>query len=189
MILQPGTWITRVVALGGLVGALALFALFIIVPLATWRAETKQAVAIAYRDIGQLNSSLATLTVERDQLQATSMDGFLWSARQTGAATAQVQAAVGELALQRGLSIRAITPTGERSLPLAPGVGFRAEMEATLDQLAPFLVSLEYHTPALAVERAELRRITRLGTTETEQPTLFVQLDLVAPLLISEADQ
>ncbi len=186
--MRSGSMLARIAALAVIATAILLPVVFVILPLAQWKQDVEEAVEAARLDQVRLADSIERLALERAQLSAGSLDGFLWSARQLGAATARVQATINDIAAQNSLSIRSFTPTGTRSMPIAEGIAFRIEIEATLDRLTPFLVEIEYHTPALLIDRADLRRLTRPGA-DTERPSMFVQLEIVAPIDVAEEDE
>ncbi|MHA3915831.1 type II secretion system protein GspM [Halovulum sp. GXIMD14793] len=128
----------------------------------------------------RLEASRMMLEKEIADLQSGDVADFVWSAEQSGALTAAIQAQVGEIAARHGIQLRSITPTGTRELPSATGTRLRVEGEASLDALSMFLQELEFHQPVLMVEQAILRRLNRPGRL-IEQPLLFMQIELVAP--------
>ena len=110
---------------------------------------------------------------------------ILWRAAQTGEATARIQSQLSKIASERGVSLRSISPTRARDLNLAQAAGFRLEMEASLDQLVQFLQAIEYHSPALLVEKASLRRLNKLNSNQP-QPLIFAQIEISAPVVLDE---
>lgn len=187
--MRPGSLAARVLALSTLVVIGLGVWVFVILPILDWRRDIAAATQRNSQQIERHVASIEDLSSEQAQLQATSIDPFLWTAREQGAATARVQERISQLASENGVSIRAITPTGAREIPSADAVSFRLEIEASLDQLTPFLAGVEEHTPALAIERADLRRLARPGPPPM-QPILFAQLEILAPIRIdAEADE
>lgn len=188
MILRPGSALSRALAGALLVGFFLLLWLVVAMPLLAWREGNIAGLAEARADLQRLEGSIGRLAAERAQLSGDTTAETVWTAARTGEVTALIQARVSELARQNGLALRSVTPTAGRKLPLTEAVGFRLEAEATLDQLLQFLIALEYHAPVLVIDSATLRRLARPGPA-SEQPSLFIQIDLVAPVLTTEADR
>lgn len=136
----------------------------------------------------RLTASIASLEHEIKDLTGGELEGVVWKAEQSGELTAQIQARLGDMASSNGVNLRSITPTGTREMPSTHATVLRVEGEATLDQLTAFLQELEFHTPVLMVERATLRRLNRPGQN-LAQPLVFVQLEVLAPSRIAEANQ
>lgn len=168
-----------------ILGVISLIWLAILQPLATWRAETASRLKDTRAESLRIQQSLLSLTQERNSLALGGTEGLVWAAPQLGEATALVQARVSELAKKNGLSLRSITPLSKRDSVSANSVGFRLELEAPLDRLTAFLVDLEYNSPALAVEQSDIRRLIRPGPDQG-QPALFVQLDILAPVVLAD---
>jgi len=166
-------------ALGAII-ALILW-LTVLAPLAAWRADRLSTLEQETSALARLEQRVAAMTRERAALSSQGDLGIAWSADRIGAATARVQSELNRLAATHGVTLRAIAPVRARELPGLDSAGFRIEGEATLDRLVPFLVALDHHGPALLVEKATLRRLTRPGAP-TAQPVLFVQMDLLAPV-------
>lgn len=167
----------------------ALVWLAVAAPLQQWRssalAERPQTIA----DIRNLQDRIAELEKERAQLSGDTELNVLWRAAQTGQATARIQGQLSKLASERGLNLRSISPTPSRDLTLAQAAGFRLEMEASLDQLVSFLRAVEYHAPALLVEKASLRRLNKPNAAQP-QPLVFAQIEVSAPVVLNtEASQ
>jgi Type II secretion system (T2SS), protein M subtype b len=184
-LIRPGSALSKTLAVAALGAMAALSWLGLIAPLGSWCASIMERRDAARTERAKLLESIARLETEAMQLSADSTSGVVWTAPRMGEANAMVQSRISELAQRNGIPLRSITPTEASDLPLAESVAFRAESDATLDQVANFLISLEYHSPALAVERATLRHIAKPGP-QTEQPLLFVQLDIIAPVVTLE---
>ncbi|MFZ5963018.1 type II secretion system protein GspM [Thalassococcus sp. BH17M4-6] len=171
---------------------LGLFATLIwlaaVQPLQGWRQAQLDARADAIAETQKLKSSIATLRAERDRYDIDGQLDVLWEAERTGTATAMIQSEISRMARDQGVSLRAITPARQRDLSLADAVGIRIELEAALDQLSDFLKVVEYHSPALLIERATLRRLAKPGSA-LAQPLVFAQIDLAAPFVIQAEDQ
>lgn len=184
--MQSGTLPSRLLFCTLAVSTLGLFWLAILLPLSVWKSDTTRQIVDTRLELASLQQSLAAMVQERNALTLGGSEGMIWTAAQLGQVTALVQARVSELAKQHGLSLRSITPSQNRGIQSAGTVSFRLELEAPLDRLTDFLVALEYNSPALAVEQSTLRRLNRPGPV-TEQPALFVQLDILAPIVIADA--
>lgn len=157
-------------------------------PLQTWRKAQLDARADAIAETQKLQSSIATLRAERNRYDVDGQLDILWQAERSGAATAMIQSEISRMAREQGVSLRAISPARQRDLSLADAVGIRIELEAALDQLSDFLRVVEYHSPALLIERATLRRLSKPGSA-LAQPLVFAQIDLAAPFVLQAEDQ
>lgn len=171
--------------LGGTVLLIALTLYLVFRPVLIWRDTAFSQLESAIQEREHLQQTLARLSQERAALREVDLSSQLWIASQPGAATARVQSRLSELAAQNGLSLRSVTPVGERELPATRAIGIRLEMEATLDRLVSLLLAAEYHQPSLIIETATLRRLTR-SEASSRQPTLFLQLQIVAPIRIED---
>ncbi len=171
------------VALGlvATLGALVWFA--VVAPLQEWRTVALIKRPQAIESIRQLQTRINSLEDERNQLSGNEELNILWRAAQTGEATARIQSQLSKLASERGVSLRSISPTRARDLTLAQAAGFRLEMESSLDQLVSFLQAIEYHSPALLVEKASLRRLNKPNSNQP-QPLVFAQIDVSAPVVL-----
>jgi len=177
------------IALGLLAGFGVLVWLAAVAPLQAWRTSALAARPKAIEDIRQLQSRISSLEEEHDQLSGNEELNILWRAAQTGEATARIQSQLSKLSSEHGVSLRSISPTRARDLNLAQAAGFRLELESSLDQLVSFLRAVEYHSPALLVEKASLRRLNKRNTDQP-QPLVFAQIEVSAPVVIeAEAEQ
>lgn len=173
-------------ALAGLAGLAALVWLAILEPAAAWKATQFRERDATAEKIAALRDSISRLKAERAGLDAGTDDGIIWPARQMGEATARVQSEISAAASANGVSLRSITPTDSGSLPVARTVSFRIEAEARLDALRDFLVALEFNSPALLIDRATLRRVSRVDD-DGAQPLLFAQIEITAPVSAAES--
>ena len=171
-------------------GCLALlFWMSVITPVAAWKERQFSHLSDKKTQLQRLEQSIFRLKDEQRQLSQKDTLDVAWAAERMGEATARIQSAINTIARTNGLSLRSVTPTSPRELPFAHSAGFRIEAEVHLDKLTGFLRELEFNTPALVVDRATLRRLNRLGEA-TEQPVLYLQTDLIAPVrLTGEEDQ
>ncbi|WP_457645941.1 type II secretion system protein GspM [Profundibacter sp.] len=169
-----------------ILGGLIWFA--ILLPASEWKAKAFSELAQSRAEQSKLSESLARLKVERAQLSGDTALDIIWKAKRMGEATALVQSEISNIAAKHGVSIRSITPVPAKEIPFANSIGFRIEGETTLDKLTTFLVDLEANSPALAIERAVLRRLTRPGRT-APQPDVFLQLNLIAPVELDEEEK
>lgn len=161
----------------------ALFWASVIAPVSQWRAASLLRHEVALTEQARLNTSTLRLKSELDFLSQSESQGFVWQAEQSGAVTAKIQSSLNTLASRAGIALRSISPAPEIELPYATGAAFRLESEATLDQILKFILSIEFNKEALLIERATLRRLNRPNRT-SQQPLLFFQLDILAPVLI-----
>jgi hypothetical protein len=164
---------------------IALFWTAFVSPILEWRTETRGNLTASQEKATRLLSSIKMLEKERLALSSGTDFQDIWRADSVSEATAQVQAALGGIAREQGVSFRSIAPLPSPIMPLTSAVAFRLEAEFTLDRLVEFLKTVEYSEPLILIERANIRRLAR-GATGTEQPTVFVQLDVTAPVLLPE---
>ncbi len=182
-----GSALSRTLALALAVSSVLFILALVVVPLSNWKRDLKAARAAAIDEAQRLTTTIAQLRKEAAEFSGGGIRDIVWPASQLGEVTARIQARIGELAQANELAVRSITPSGEREPALTRVVAFRLELEAELDDLAEFLIASEYHEPILAVERATLRRLARPGPP-TEQPLLFVQLDILAPVQMPDGE-
>lgn len=192
--IRPQSIASRLSAVVALFAATVLLGLFVIGPVSEWRSGVLQRASTMVEDIERLDLSVQTLTAEARALSGSQRVDLMWSAEQSGQASALIQGRLSDLAREQGLLLRSIAPLPNRDLPIAEGVGFRIELEAGLDRLVPFLIAVEHSTPLLVIERATLRRLMRSGDPDVadgsglQQPELFVQLDIIAPVQLDAPD-
>lgn len=167
-------------------GVLLWFA--ILRPVNGWKNDAVAELSASQLEKFKLGGSLSRLNAERSQLSGDTSLAIIWSAKRMGEATALVQSEISDLAAKHGIVLRSVTPVSNKDLPFTSAIGFRIEGEATLDKLATFLVALEANTPALIIEHAILRRLSRPGRTAV-QPDVFVQLNLIAPVVLDEEEK
>lgn len=179
---------SRLIALIALAALAGLVWLTVLAPAHQWKTRALDGLAASQMEYTRLTASLQRLKVERAQLSKGNSLDIIWKAKRMGEATALVQSEISNLAAKHGVMLRSVTPMSAKDLPFTSGIGFRVEGEATLDKLTAFLIELEGSTPALLVERAVLRRLTRPGRT-APQPDVFVQLNLIAPVTLDEEEK
>lgn len=184
-----GSRALNTVAFGSiLTGLILLIWVSVVAPLQNLKTGNFENRANGISEMRKLQDRIAILQLEKSRLSDRGQLDVLWQAERTGTATAMIQAEISRQALQEGIGLRSISPVRKRDLRLADAVGIRIEMEAGLDQFTDFLRSVEYHSPALLVERAALRRLIKPGN-QSEQPLVFAQIDLSAPVILSIAGQ
>ena len=166
-----------VLALAGLVW------IALISPLSSWRSDSLLQHEAATREHSKMLTSTRRLQSEVEFFSQSGSQAYIWQAEQSGEATAKIQSELNNLATKSGITLRSISPAAAKQLPFTTGTTFRLEGEATLDQILSFVLSIEFNEPALLTERASLRRLIRPGRT-SEQPLMFFQLDIIAPVLI-----
>lgn len=192
--IRHGSLLSRSVLLAGAAAVVVLVWGTVVQPLSKWKRNIIEQSETLRGDIHRLDASLAALTAERAALSGNPALDLVWQAEQAGQASAVIQGRLSELAKASGLSLRSITPLPARDLPLTQGVGFRLEFEAPLDRLIELLIAIEQSKPLLAIERATLRRLVRPAiadaatTVKPDQPELFVQIDIIAPVEIAQRD-
>ncbi|WP_284165974.1 type II secretion system protein GspM [Frigidibacter sp. SD6-1] len=171
-------WSTRIVPF-----VLSAAVLGVLLPLSDWRAETATRLSQVRAELEHLNKSIAELQAEMTRLSAGIAESYRWSAPQLGEASAMVQSRISDVARQVGVSLRQISPLPDRDIGSSGLLGFRIELEATVDNFVKFLIQVEQNSPALTVRRATVRRLTRAEVVSS-QPFLFVQIDLLAPVAL-----
>ncbi|WP_268745986.1 type II secretion system protein GspM [Ruegeria halocynthiae] len=167
-------------------GVVALGGFFIIAPLSSWKVTGLDARSQALDEIQRTQATIDRLKQQNSRISQNEEEDFLWRAEQIGAVTAQIQTALSASAASNGVSLRSITPLKTKRMASVEAAGFRLEFEATLDQVLGFLQQIEYSSPALLVEKASLRQLSRPGSDQT-QPILNGQLELIAPFHVGEA--
>ncbi|MHA6268366.1 type II secretion system protein GspM [Aliiroseovarius sp. CAU 1755] len=164
-------------------------ALLVLPMLADWRSAKIANVDALESELALLDARSERLATEQALVKESQTDDLKWQADGLGVATARIQARVSEIASENGMALRSMSPTGEAKLSGAPTVTFRLEAEATLDRLVSFLRTLEYGQPVVLVQGSNLRRLNRPGV-EGQQPIVFIQLNLSAPIdIVSEVSQ
>jgi hypothetical protein len=180
--------VSRLVAAGLGLGLLVLLWLAVLSPLSRWRDQ----IALESQRFADERARLATSLVDLGRESADLSSGveteLIWSAPQMGEVNAMIQVSLSNIARESDIALRSITPLPPVELAGTAGVGFRLELEAPLDRLMDFLVAIESHSPALRIEVATLRRLTNLGET-SDQPVVFAQIDIVAPIVIIQGDR
>lgn len=178
-------FLSRAVTLATLVALLALLFFGALSPLAGWRRAKLAEHTQAQVGHAQLEDSIARLEAERSAFISDDLAGLTWEGTQEAEVTAKVQSAVNDMARNNGILMRSIAPTRNNS-DIINAINFRLEFEASLDQLAPFLKTVEFNQPALVVTRANLRRLARPNRTGA-QPDIFAQIDITAPFSLTDA--
>lgn len=165
---------------------LALIVLWVVLiaPINGWKTEQLAAQQRAKWDLATLNERNASLRADLVNLDQHDLSGLFWSAAQAGEATALIQSDISTTASGHGILLRSVTPFTPRDSSIPGAFGFRLEFEAHLDQLSDFLKDVEYAAPALVVHSAILRRLNRPGATG-EQPAVFAQIDILAPVRLT----
>lgn len=171
-----------------LVGLGVLMWFAILRPAYDWKNDAVTNLSVNQSENTKLIDSLSRLNTERTQLSGGASLEIIWGAKRMGEATALVQSEISTLATKHGILLRSITPVSSKDIPFTSAIGFRVECEATLDKLTTFSVALEAYTPALVIENAILRRLTRPGRTAA-QPDIFIQLNLIVPVEIDEEEK
>ncbi len=156
----------------------------ILQPAAAWKTRQFDQRQASATKVATLKGSLARLAAEEASLGTDTDNASLWPAGQLGEATARVQSAISASATQNAVDLHSITPTQGTALAIARTVSFRLEAEASLDAFSAFLLDLEFHTPALLVESADLRLLSR-PTGQGAQPLIFVQMEIIAPVRLN----
>ena len=176
---------SRFMAIGTIIVIAAALFYAVIAPLSDWRQSVLAERDAMRNEMHRLSLSIARLSAEKQSFVSDELIGLTWEAAQTAEATAKVQSSVNDMARETGILMRSIAPTNAFETEIPNAISFRLEFEASLDQLVPFLKTLEYGQPALVVSRANLRRLVRPNQAGT-QPDLFVQIDVAAPVTLQE---
>ncbi|WP_208353081.1 type II secretion system protein GspM [Pseudaestuariivita rosea] len=182
--IRQGTLISRVLVVLTLVTVMVLIWVALLSPILNWRSQVQNELQSAQIEQARLQRSIAQLMTEQARLSADDATSVLWTAFQSGEATARVQASLSTMARQSGVNLRSIAPVRARELPFSQALAFRLESEASLDQMVALLRAIEYSNPPLVIERANVRRLTR-PTRSSDQPLVFFQLEILAPVIIT----
>ncbi|MDA8747767.1 type II secretion system protein GspM [Litoreibacter sp.] len=177
----------RILIWGSVALVALLFWVAVISPILNWRNDTTARLTAAQGEAERLLTSIDNLQRAHGALSAETEFSDIWQAGSISEATAQVQASLGAIARQQGVTFRSIAPLQRPEMPLVSAVAFRIEAELTLDRLVQLLKALEYSTTLLLIERSNIRRLAR-GAADAIQPTVFMQLDIVAPVILPEDD-
>jgi hypothetical protein len=156
----------------------------IVSPVSEWRNGHFDAVERARADLVSLQDRKQRIQRELDNFQHQDLSGLFWTAAQTGEATALIQSKMSGMASRQGILLRSVTPFTPRQSDIPGAFGFKLEFEAHLDQLVLFLKDLEYGQPSIVVQTALFRRLNRPGEPN-EQPSLFVQMSVLAPVKLT----
>ncbi|RLJ60741.1 type II secretion system (T2SS) protein M subtype b [Litoreibacter meonggei] len=184
MIFGRSSW--RRLLVWGVIGAIPLGLWFgIIVPIVDWKTSIEVQLTVADEKAGRMRVAIANLHQEKAALSAETKFLDLWRAKSLTDATARVQASLSAIAQREDIVFRSISPIQGPDIAMIDAVSFRVETELTLNQLSAFLKTLEYSAPLFIVERANIRRLAR-SNLDAGQPTVFVQLDIAAPVILSE---
>lgn len=131
----------------------------------------------------RLAATITNLTFRLENGDSADLQGEIWQAKQAGEMTARIQAELGAIARANGITLRSVTPARAPQIPLVDSTALRIEAEADLAQFRALIIAVEQHSPALFIERATIRRLNRPGRI-SEQPLVFFQLDIAAPIRI-----
>jgi hypothetical protein len=169
---------------GGFIAVIVVW-LFILVPLSMWRTSQLDGVVTARAELDRLTASIARLTAEASSLGGGNAENLRWTGQQVGQMTATIQSHLSLVAQQTGIQLRSVTPDVLEDSILGQAIGFRVEFESDLGKLVDLLSVIEFAAPVLIVKRATIRRLTPTEE-QNELPSLYVQLDLVAPVDLTE---
>ncbi len=174
---------SRLAALAILGGVLAGVWFFIVAPVMQIQAAQTADLQAAQVEKVRLTAAITNLTFRLENGDAADLKGEIWQAKQAGEMTARIQAELGDIARANGITLRSVTPARAPQLPLVETTALRIEAEADLSQFRALIIAIEQHSPALFIERASIRRLNRPGRI-SEQPLVFFQLDIVAPVRV-----
>lgn len=158
---------------------------FVFEPLRDWRTATIEATYAAQTEYKKLLSAQAQMDRVEAQIKGGEFKGLFWTASQAGEAYALVQADLTRAAATAGITVRSMTPLPTQTNGSIESAVVRMEFEADLAKVTQFLRQIEYASPALTIKRGNLRRLLRANDT-SEQPILFSQLDIAAPILVGD---
>lgn len=167
-----------------LIFAVLMF-LFLSFEMRNWKSDVlARSEDLRRRALHLENSKLALLS-ELNFLEDGSDLSLKWASEEIGAAVALIQNSITNLAAKNAVQIRSVAPGGVESADGTEYASFAIDLEARLDDFSGMLRSIEGHNPAIFVEQATLRRISRPGD-DAEQPLLGARLVVSAPLSIPE---
>lgn len=175
--------LARLAALAILVGLLAGVWFFIINPVIQTKSALTADLQSTQAEKNHLTAAIANLAFRLENGDAADLQGEIWQAKQAGEMTARIQAELGAIAHANGITLRSVTPARAPRMPLVDTTALRIEAEADLAQFRALIITIEQHSPALFIERATIRRLNRPGRI-SEQPLVFFQLDIAAPIRI-----
>lgn len=178
---------SRVAAISLTLLIIGIFCAIFLVPIFSERTKTQIMRTTLEQEINDLRARSVSLNQQFSGVGQANVEQYLWKAKQAGEMTAKIQAELGKLATQEGISLRSIIPTVSKDFSQIETTGLRIEAEADLSQFKDFILTLEQHEPALFIERAILRRINRPGIS-SEQPLIFFQIDILAPVKIGDEE-
>ena len=179
------TRFSRLAALSVLLVPLISCWVFIIAPVAQWRADTVSRTEVAKAEKTRLMATKTRLENEQAVLSSGQSEELLWKADQVGEAYARVQSALTEAAVANDIKLRTITPLAHAQDRNSDTARVRVEFEANLEQLTAFLRTTEYKKPALPIQRAMLRKLVRPNST-ARFPVLLAQIDIAAPVSLGD---
>ncbi|MEE9455321.1 MAG: type II secretion system protein GspM [Paracoccaceae bacterium] len=181
--ISPHTPLSRVAALG--IFALLVMSVWVLAisPVLQIKTTVASELTAAHLEKDRLTRAAANLTYQLENIDTVDVQDEIWQARQLGEMTARIQARLGEIARENGVTLRAVTPAAARDMPHVDTTALRIEGEADLGQFRNLILSIEHHSPTLFVERATIRRLNRVER-QSEQPLVFFQLDIAAPIRV-----
>lgn len=154
-------------------------------PIVQWRDQMLADATTAEVEAVRLRAAKNSLTREKLALSEETNEDLFWRAAQVGEAYAKVQSNVSSAATENGVSLRTATPLPAQSSGGVETIAVRVEFEADLGQLTGFLRAIEFNSPTLPIQRANLRRVIRANDLSA-LPTMFVQIDISAPVLMED---
>lgn len=172
----------RAVALAILVILLSTVIFAVVGAAAHWRNKSLIQLATLQGEHKRLVAAKHSLQTTLASLDFGGSDQVLWQANSTSQAEATIQSFLTSVGSNAGIQFRSISSLPGRSDNSA---AFRMELEAPLDQLISFLRLLEYNIPAIPIDRAAIRRLTRPGA-QWDFPVLIVQIDVFAQLNLQD---
>lgn len=149
----------------------------------TWSYQVEARLNERVGEHQRLTVSKNMLDAQQNATDETVPANLMWQASREGQATAVVQAKVAQVAEDVGLFLRAVSPTESSLFDTVNEIAVRVEFAADLSLAVSYLQLLEENTPPLILERVQMRKA--LSSQFSEQPTVLVQLNLVAPVSYS----
>ncbi|MBY5934931.1 hypothetical protein KUV51_18150 [Tateyamaria omphalii] len=148
-------------------------------PAIAWKRDILREATRAENIYLQLVSGIRALEHDLQAVQSAPVEDVIWRASDGRAVVLEVQAALGRLAQDTGVTFSAVSPAQSELGMDAEVVALTLELRAPLDRILSLVKAIENHEPPLIVEAAAIRRTSGLGA-DTDQPVLQVSFRVAA---------